>query len=149
MKIVNNYTLLLIQSCFYFLATGNLFTLLFEENFQKLLYLEILLSTWQRRHYMYNTIITTFWNPLKWKSVYVCVCSCVWLFVTSCTVAHQAPVGFMEFSRQKYWGGLQFPTPGALPNPEIEPMSLVSPVLAERFSTSVPPGKPKWKSGTR
>ena len=34
--------------------------------------------------------------------------------------------GYMEFSRQEYWSGLPFPTPGDLPEPQIEP---VSPVL--------------------
>ena len=38
------------------------------------------------------------------------------------TVAHQAPQS-MEFSRQEYWSGLPFPSPGDLPDPEIEPMS--------------------------
>ena len=50
--------------------------------------------------------------------------SCVWLFATSWTVACQAPLSF-EFSRQKYWSGLPFPTPGDLPNPGIVPTSLV------------------------
>ena len=51
----------------------------------------------------------------------VCVCtlSCVWLFTTSWTVAHQSPLS-MEFSRQEYWNGVPFCTPGDLPNPEIE-----------------------------
>ena len=35
------------------------------------------------------------------------------------TVAHQAPLS-MEFSRQEYWSGLPFPSPGDLPNPGIE-----------------------------
>ena len=39
----------------------------------------------------------------------------------------------MAFSRQEYWSGLPCPSPGALPNPGIEPASLVSPVLAGRF----------------
>ena len=39
----------------------------------------------------------------------------------------------MEFSRQKYWSGLPFPSPGDLPDPEIEPASLVSSALAGRF----------------
>ena len=39
----------------------------------------------------------------------------VQLFVTSWTVAHQAPLS-MEFSRQEYWVGLPFPFPGDLPN---------------------------------
>ena len=42
--------------------------------------------------------------------------SLVWLFVTPCTVAHQAPPS-MEFSRPEYWRGLPFPSPGDLPDP--------------------------------
>ena len=38
------------------------------------------------------------------------------------TVAHQAPLS-MGFSRQEYWSGLPFPSPGDLPNPGIEPRS--------------------------
>ena len=45
------------------------------------------------------------------------------LFVTLWTVAHQAPLS-MGFSRQEYWSGLPFPTPGDLPNPGIEAESL-------------------------
>ena len=48
--------------------------------------------------------------------------SCVPLFVTSWTVAHQAPLS--GFSRQEYWSGLPFPSPGDLPNLGIEPRSL-------------------------
>ena len=39
--------------------------------------------------------------------------SCVWLFATLWTVAHQVPLS-MGFSRQEYWRGLLFPSPGAL-----------------------------------
>ena len=50
----------------------------------------------------------------------VCVCvhslSCVRLFATPWTVACQAPL-FMGFSRQEYWSGLPFPSPGNLPDP--------------------------------
>ena len=42
----------------------------------------------------------------------------------------------MEFSRQEYWSGLPFPTPGDLPDPGIEPASLPSPVLAGGFFTT-------------
>ena len=42
--------------------------------------------------------------------------------VTSWTVAHQAPLS-VRFSRQEYWSGLPFPSPGDLPNPGIEPGS--------------------------
>ena len=43
---------------------------------------------------------------------------------------------FMEFSRQEYWSGLPFPTPGALPNPGIEPRS---PELQADSLASEPP----------
>ena len=43
-------------------------------------------------------------------------------FVSSWTIANQAPLS-MGFSRQEYWSGLPFPTPGDLPNPGIEPRS--------------------------
>ena len=65
----------------------------------------------------------------------------VQLFATLWTVALQSPLS-MEFSRQEYWSGLAFPIPGDLPNPRIEPASLVSPALAGRFFTTLPPGKP-------
>ena len=44
------------------------------------------------------------------------------LFVIPWTVVYQAPQS-MEFSRQEYWSGLPFLSPGDLPNPGIEPMS--------------------------
>ena len=46
--------------------------------------------------------------------------SCVWVFATPWTVAHQAPLS-MGFSRQKYWRGLPWPPPEDLPDPGIEP----------------------------
>ena len=46
----------------------------------------------------------------------------VQLFVTPWTVAYQAPQS-MEFSRQEYWSGLPFPSPGDLPYLRIEPGS--------------------------
>ena len=55
-------------------------------------------------------------------------------------VAHQASLS-MEFSRQEYWNGLPFPTPGCLPDTWIEPESPASPALARGFFTAVPPGK--------
>ena len=60
------------------------------------------------------------------------------------TVVCQAPLS-MEFSRQEYWSGLPFSTPGDLRDPGIEPKSLVSPALAGRFFTTLPPGKPVFK----
>ena len=62
--------------------------------------------------------------------------------VTLWTVAGQAPLS-MEFSRQEYWSGLLCPFPGDLLDPEIKPMSLMSPALAGRFLIPLsPPGKP-------
>ena len=43
-------------------------------------------------------------------------------FATPWTVAHQSPLS-MGFSRQEYWNGLPFPSPGDLPDPGIEPGS--------------------------
>ena len=51
------------------------------------------------------------------------------------TVAHQAPLS-MGFFRQEYWSGLPFPTPGDLPDPGIQTVSLASPALAGGFFTS-------------
>ena len=65
--------------------------------------------------------------------------SWVLLFATPWTVACQAPLS-MGFSRQEYWSGLAFPTPGDLLDPGIKPASLTSPTLAGGFFTTVPPG---------
>ena len=54
------------------------------------------------------------------------------LSVAPWTVACQAPLS-KEFSRQEYWSGLPFPTPGDLPDPEIEPGSLASPAWQANF----------------
>ena len=70
-----------------------------------------------------------------------CVLSHVWLFTTLWTITHQAPLS-VGFPRQEYWSGLPFPTPGDLPDPEIETVSLASPALAGEFFTSVPSEKP-------
>ena len=54
------------------------------------------------------------------------------------TIACQAPLS-MEFSRQEYWSGLPFLSPGDLPDPGIKPRS---PVLQTDSLPSEPPGKP-------
>ena len=56
-------------------------------------------------------------------------------------VAHQAPPS-MEFSRQEYWSGLPFPSPGYLPDPGIKPRC---PALRSDALPSEPPGNPKEK----
>ena len=83
------------------------------------------------------------WNPpgkkerKKEKSL-----SRVRLFATPWAVAYQTPPS-MEFSRQDYWNGLPFPSPGDLPDPGIKPGS---PALQADALPSEPPGKP-WTEG--
>ena len=64
--------------------------------------------------------------------------SCLTLCDPMDRIPCQAPLS-MGFSRPEYWNGLLFPSPGHLPDPEIEP---ASPALAGGFSTTEPPGKP-------
>ena len=66
------------------------------------------------------------------------------LFMTLWSVAHQTPLS-MRFSRQEYWSGLPFPSPGNLPNPGIEPASPVSPALKVDSLLTEPSGKLKTK----
>ena len=73
---------------------------------------------------------------VRWRSL-----SCVWLFATPWIVTHPAPPS-MGFSRQEYWSRLPLPSPGDLPNPEIEPGS---PALQADSLLSEPPLLWKWK----
>ena len=57
------------------------------------------------------------------------------LFETPWTVTRQAPLP-LEFSRQGYWNGLPFPTPGDLLHPGMEPASPASPRSAGGFFTT-------------
>ena len=59
------------------------------------------------------------------------------LFATPWTIAYKAPLS-LEFSRQEYWSGLPFPSPGDLPHPGIEPRY---PTLKADTLPSEPPGK--------
>ena len=67
--------------------------------------------------------------------------SCIRLFETPWTITYQAPL-FMGFSRQEYWSGLPFPSPGDLPDPRIEPGF---PTLQIDTLLSEPPGKPELR----
>ena len=75
-------------------------------------------------------------SSVQWSesTMHVCVLShfsCVWLFVTPWTVAHQAPLSMGVLQARI----LEFPCPpsGHLPNPGVEPMSLMSPALSGRY----------------
>ena len=63
--------------------------------------------------------------------------------MTPWAVAHQALLS-MGFSRQEYWSGLPFLSPGDLPDPGIEWVSLASPALAGRFFTAALDVEVKW-----
>ena len=81
-------------------------------------------------------VLGTTWSLLWMHSRVINHFSSVRIRVTLWTVARQAPLS-MGFSRQEYWSGLLCPPPGDLPDPGIEPMSLMSPALAaELFTTS-------------
>ena len=64
------------------------------------------------------------------KSLYSCP--------SLCNSMDYSPPGSLTrgFSRQEYWSGLSFPSPGDLPEPGTEPASLMSPVLDGRFFTT-------------
>ena len=87
-------------------------------------------NTWCLGRYLWK-----FWKTVnyftnvrgKYYALHACMWSRfspVWIFETPWTVAPQAPLS-MGFSRQEYWSGRPCPPPGDLPNPGIEPVSLM------------------------
>ena len=81
---------------------------------------------------------------LIFRYIYICIYSgmcmlscfsCIWLFASLWTVAPKASRS-MGFSRQEYWSALPCPPPRGLPDPGIEPTSLMSPALAGGFFTT-------------
>ena len=100
-------------------------------------------SSWRRDWTRVSHVAGRFFNVWATREAHTRVVelkslSRVQLFVTPWTVAHQAPLS-RGFSRQEYWSGLPFPSPGDLPNPRIEPRS---PALEADALSSHPPGKP-------
>ena len=93
-------------------------------------------------HQVYYSCPDAFFLLCQFWVFFILVCthllSYVQLFVTPWPVEHQAPLS-VGCSRQGYWNGLPFPSPGDLPDPGIAPMS---PQLAGGFFTIEPPGKP-------
>ena len=68
----------------------------------------------------------------------------VWPFVTLWTVARQTPLP-VGFSRQEYWSGLPWPSPGDLPDPGAAPGSLTRLAWAGGSLLPVPAGKPSFR----
>ena len=88
------------------------------------------------RHYSFSTLSNTYWayeSESESRSV-----------MSNSLGPHGLYIQSLEFSRQEYWSGLPFPSPGDLPNPGMEPRS---PALQADALTSEPTGKPKrkWK----
>ena len=90
-----------------------------------------------------NLLFSVFGYILFWIRAFLCVCvqslSCVWLFATPWTIAHQAPLS-MGFFWQEYWSRLPFPPPGDLLNPETESASLALQVDSLPLSRLESPG---------
>ena len=87
----------------------------------------------------------------RWSLPFLFACtlshfSCVQVFATLWTVAQQPPLS-MGFSRQEFWSGLPFPSPGDLPDPGMEPASLPPPALAGGFLPLALCGKPSVVPG--
>ena len=99
----------------------------------------------------------TWYQPLRLKHgcVHICIpsgsqttlgfhgCRLLCLVIQSCLTPCMQPARLLcpwESSRQEYWSGMPYPTPGDLPNPGIEPRS---PTLQADSLLSEPPGKPR------
>ena len=83
--------------------------------------------------------------PGKPKDIFLCMLSCfshVQLIATLWTVAQWTPLS-LRFSRQKYWNGLPFPSPGHLPSQGSNPCLLCLLHGQAGSLSPVPPGKPK------
>ena len=81
-----------------------------------------------------SSLVTKYFVIIKTRSACL-VASVVSDSVILWAVAHQAPLS-MEFSRQEYWSGLSFLSPGVLPNPGIEPTSPAFPALQDSLPLS-------------
>ena len=96
-------------------------------------------------------------TKLRHMYVWGCICICEWIYkhenlnavcAMLCLVAQSCPTLWPHglypsrpfypwwFSRQECWSGLPCPPPGDLPDPEIEPVSFMSPALSGKFFTT-------------
>ena len=82
------------------------------------------------------------WGAIAFSGLVAQSCPILW---TPWTIAYQAPLS-TGFFRQEYCSGLPFPPPGDCPHPEIKPMSLTSPPLADGLFTAELLGKLIYKS---
>ena len=87
-----------------------------------------------------NVSKTIFCKPVYSRGVHMCVVNCVQLFVTPWTVACQDPLS-MKISRQEYWSGLSFSSPGDLLDPGIKPRF---PALQTDSLPTELQGRPSW-----
>ena len=73
----------------------------------------------------------------------ICVCVHTQWCPSHCNPVDCSPLAppSMEFSRQEYWSGLPFPSPGDLSDLGTESVSPASPALTGEFFTTKPPGK--------
>ena len=98
----------------------------------------VAICLWYKLKNYFSTFSLVFWlYLLPFYFNFICAQSLchVWHFATPWTITLlQVPLS-MKFSRQECWSRLPFPPPGDLPDPETEPMSLVSPALAGGFFT--------------
>ena len=94
-------------------------------SFLKLTQLSSMTKIWHVNLYVRNYIYT-FKNKTLFSLLLLLLLSrfsSVWLFVTLWTIAHQAPPS-IEFSRQEYWSGLPFPSPGVFLTQGLNPSLL-------------------------
>ena len=82
---------------------------------------ELDMTEWLIPHYS----LETWASPEKVAACMLSHSNRVQLVMIPWTVAHQALLS-MGFSRQEYWSGFPWPSPGDLPNPGTEPVSLTS-----------------------
>ena len=95
------------------------------KNFKGSFYKYSILKIWSQCNHRWGILIEK-WKTENPRGSKIPVCYLLRydrLFATPRTVAHQAPLS-MEFPRRVYWSGLPFPSPGGLPNLEMEPKSL-------------------------
>ena len=133
------------------LACCNLWGRKESDTTERLNWTELMTLIHKMRQWLLHITLSDFSSLLSIAPNYLfgnqrlCVCVCVRVCAQSCsileapwTVAHPAPLS-MEFSRQEYWSGMPFPSPGDLPG--IKPVPLASPAWAADSLPLVPPGK--------